>query len=48
MLDTFMKAKKIMGGAESEIYPAAYRFFEKKRVWEGKPKTAGRKKCEDE
>ena len=48
MLDTFMKAKKIMGGAESAIYPGAYRFFEKKRIFEGKPKSVARKKTEEE
>jgi hypothetical protein len=47
-LDTFMKAKKIMGGAESVIYPAAYKFFEKKRIFEKKAKSAGRKNTEDE
>ncbi len=47
-LDTFLKAKKMMGGAESPIYPAAYIFFEKKRIWEGKKKTAGRLKVEAE
>lgn len=48
MLDTFMKAKKLMGGAESEVYVEAYKFFERKRIWEGKKKTAGRLKVEDE
>lgn len=47
-LDTFLKAKRLMGGAESPIYPAAYIFFEKKRIWEGKKKTAGRLKVEAE
>jgi hypothetical protein len=47
-LATFLKANKIMGGAESPVYPAAYAFFEKKRVWEGKKKTAGRLKVESE
>ncbi|KAH7317841.1 hypothetical protein BKA65DRAFT_515287 [Rhexocercosporidium sp. MPI-PUGE-AT-0058] len=47
-LDTFLAAKKMMGGAESPVYPAAYIFFEKKRVWEGKKKTAGRLKVEED
>lgn len=47
-LDTFLKAKRMMGGAESPIYPGAYMFFEKKRIWEGKKKTAGRLKVEAE
>lgn len=47
-LDTFLGAKKMMGGAESPVYPAAYIFFEKKRIWEGKKKTAGRLKVEQE
>ncbi|KAH9206379.1 hypothetical protein DL95DRAFT_396987 [Leptodontidium sp. 2 PMI_412] len=45
-LDTFLAAKKMMGGAESPVYPAAYIFFEKKRIWEGRKKTAGRLKVE--
>lgn len=48
VLDTFLKAKMIMGGAESAIYPGAYRFFEKKRVFEGKAKSVARKKTEEE
>jgi hypothetical protein len=47
-LATFLKANKIMGGAESPVYPATYAFFEKKRIWEGKKKTAGRLKVESE
>ncbi|KAL2065323.1 hypothetical protein VTL71DRAFT_2992 [Oculimacula yallundae] len=47
-LETFLKAKRVMGGAESPVYPAAYMFFEKKRIWEGKKKTAGRLKVEEE
>jgi hypothetical protein len=47
-LATFLKANRIMGGAESPIYPAAYAFFEKKRIWGGKKKTAGRLKVESE
>jgi hypothetical protein len=47
-LKTFMTAKKLMGGAESPIYPCAYEFFEKKRIWEGGKKTSGRKKVEEE
>lgn len=45
---TFMKAKKIMGGAESPIYPGAYAFFEKKRIWEGGKKLKAREKVEAE
>jgi len=48
VLSKFLAATKIMGGAESSVYPAAYAFFEKKRIFEGKGKTAARKKCEDE
>lgn len=47
-LDTFLKAKKMMGGAESPVYPEAYKFFERKRIWEGKAKTQGRLKVEAE
>lgn len=47
-LATFLKAKKMMAGAESAVYPAAYMFFEKKRIFEGKKKTAARIKCETE
>lgn len=47
-LDTFLKAKLMMGGAESAIYPAAYIFFEKKRIFEGKKKLASRLKVEEE
>jgi hypothetical protein len=47
-LKTFMAAKKLMGGAENPIYPCAYEFFEKKRIWEGGKKTSGRKKVEEE
>jgi hypothetical protein len=46
-LNTFLKAKNMMGGAESSVYPKAYAFFEKKRIFEGK-KTAGRLKVEAE
>ncbi|TVY81332.1 hypothetical protein LSUE1_G004238 [Lachnellula suecica] len=44
----FLKAKKIMGGAESPIYPGAYEFFEKKRIFENKKKTNGRMKVEED
>ncbi len=37
----------MMGGAESAAYPAAYAFFEKKRIFEGKKKTAARLKIEE-
>jgi len=47
-LKTFMTAKKLMGGAESTIYPSAYEFFEKKRIWEDGKKAKGRMKVEEE
>jgi hypothetical protein len=49
-LETFLKAKRLkqMGGCSSPIYPAAYKFFEKKRIFEGKKKTASRLKVEEE
>jgi hypothetical protein len=47
-LNRFLKAKQMMGGAESAVYPKAYAFFEKKRIFEGKKKTAGRLKVEAE
>jgi hypothetical protein len=40
-LARFLKAKQMMGGAESAVYPKAYAFFEKK-------KTPGREKVEAE
>ncbi|PMD54012.1 uncharacterized protein K444DRAFT_133700 [Hyaloscypha bicolor E] len=46
MLARFLKAKQMMGGAESSVYPKAYAFFEKKRIFEGKKKTPGREKVE--
>jgi hypothetical protein len=48
MLARFLKAKQMMGGAESAVYPKAYAFFEKKRIFEGKKKTPGREKVEAE
>ncbi len=48
MLARFLKAKLMMGGAESSVYPKAYAFFEKKRIYEGKKKTPGRLKVEAE
>ncbi|KUJ21442.1 uncharacterized protein LY89DRAFT_665871 [Mollisia scopiformis] len=48
MLRRFMAAKKMMGGAESAIYPPAYKFFENKRVWEGAKKTKTREKVESD
>jgi hypothetical protein len=48
MLARFLKAKLMMGGAESSVYPKAYAFFEKKRIFEGKKKTPGRLKVEAE
>lgn len=47
-LDRFLKAKKLMGGGGSPIYPGAYKFFEKKRIFEGKKKTPTRIQCEKE
>jgi hypothetical protein len=46
--DKFMKKTGTMGGAASGVYSAAYIFFEKKRVWEKKPKSGARKKVEEE
>jgi hypothetical protein len=34
----FLKTKQMMGGAESAVYPKAYAFFEKKRIFEGRRK----------
>jgi hypothetical protein len=48
LLARFLKAKLMMGGAESSVYPKAYAFFEKKRIFEGKKKTPGRLKVEAE
>jgi len=47
-LDRFLKAKKLMGGGGSPVYPGAYKFFEKKRIFEGKKKTPTRIQCEEE
>lgn len=47
-LARFLKAKQLMGGAENQVYPKAYAFFEKKRIFEGKKKTATRLKVESE
>jgi hypothetical protein len=46
LLARFLKAKLMMGGAESSVYPKAYAFFEKKRIFEGRKKTPGREKVE--
>jgi hypothetical protein len=48
VLNRFLKAKQMMGGAESAVYPKAYAFFEKKRIFDGKKKTVGREKVEVE
>lgn len=48
MLARFLKAKQMMGGAECAVYPKAYAFFEKKRIFDGKKKTPGRDKVEAE
>lgn len=42
------KKMKLTGGAESSVYPSAYAFFEKKRIFEGKKKSATRLKIEAE
>ncbi len=36
-----------LAGASSGMYPAAYHFFERMRIVEGKPKSATRKKNEE-
>lgn len=41
-----MAAKGDGGGAENGTYTGAYIFFEKKRIWEGKPK--GKKRLDAE
>jgi len=41
-----MAAKGDGGGAENGTYTGAYIFFEKKRIWEGKPK--GKKRLDSE
>jgi hypothetical protein len=43
-----MKKTGPMGGAENGVYSGAYVFFEKKRIWEKKPKSGARKKVEEE
>lgn len=47
-LNTFLVAKKKMGWAESPIYPAAYKFFEKERIFEWKEKSKPREKVGEE
>ncbi|EJD33813.1 hypothetical protein AURDEDRAFT_76675, partial [Auricularia subglabra TFB-10046 SS5] len=44
----FMKATGPMGGAENGFFSAAYRYFEKVRIMEGKKKTAKRIRDEAE
>ncbi|KAI0347798.1 hypothetical protein BDW22DRAFT_1319522, partial [Trametopsis cervina] len=44
----FMKASGPTGGAENGTYYCAYIYFEKRRVLEGKKKTAKRIRSEDE
>ncbi|KAI0095085.1 hypothetical protein BDY19DRAFT_988855 [Irpex rosettiformis] len=44
----FMKASGPTGGAENGTYYAAYVYFEKKRIFEGKKKTAKRIRMENE
>lgn len=47
-LDLFLSKRKIMAGAESPIYVPAYKFFERKRIHEGKPKNKTRQEIENE
>eukprot|EP01112_Ceratiomyxa_fruticulosa_P020530 TRINITY_DN7012_c0_g1_i1.p1 TRINITY_DN7012_c0_g1~~TRINITY_DN7012_c0_g1_i1.p1 ORF type:complete len:206 (-),score=44.25 TRINITY_DN7012_c0_g1_i1:143-703(-) len=44
----FMKLSGPAAGAENNAYRGFYEFFEKLRVYEKKPKTAARKKAEEE
>ncbi|KZV92461.1 hypothetical protein EXIGLDRAFT_647264 [Exidia glandulosa HHB12029] len=44
----FMKATGPMGGAENGTYEAAYKYFEKVRIMEGKKKTPKRLEAETE
>lgn len=44
----FVRKSGLMTGAESEVFYRAYCFLEKKRIWEGKPKSSARKKVEIE
>ena len=44
----FMHKTGAMAGAANGVYSAAYMFFEKKRIWEKKPKTQARRKVEEE
>ncbi|KAI0814735.1 hypothetical protein BC629DRAFT_809819 [Irpex lacteus] len=44
----FMKASGPTGGAENGTYYAAYVYFEKRRILEGKKKSAKRIRSEDE
>ncbi|KAL8277666.1 hypothetical protein RQP46_009939 [Phenoliferia psychrophenolica] len=44
----FRKESGPNGGAANQVYPAAYIFFEKHRIFENKPKTASRQSSEHE
>jgi hypothetical protein len=44
----YMRKTGAMAGASNGVYSGAYIFFEKKRVWEKKPKSGARKKVEEE
>lgn len=43
-----MKLSGPAGGCENGTFTSAYYFFEKKRIEEGKPKSAKRKRAEAE
>ena len=44
----FMRKTGAMAGAANGVYSTGYIFFEKKRIWEKKPKTQARNKVEEE
>lgn len=45
-LNNFLYRKESMGGGTSNVYPAAYAFFEKKRIFEGASKAKTREELE--
>ncbi|KAI9734077.1 MAG: hypothetical protein M1818_007015 [Claussenomyces sp. TS43310] len=47
-LNTFLNKKGTMSGGTSNVYPAAYAFFEKKRIFEGAKKSKTREEFESE
>ncbi|KAI0032510.1 hypothetical protein K488DRAFT_49762, partial [Vararia minispora EC-137] len=47
-LNDFLTKKGATAGAASKVFYATYCYFEKLRLFEGKPKSAHRKKMEDE